>query len=273
MQPKPPTEDAASRIIVSGHQVDVGDTLRAHATEQLEALGQKYFDKAEDATCTFSRTGHGGFACAIRVHSGRGLFFDGEARACRRPRRLRAGARTRRQAAAPPQAGAAGGQAGEPDPRRGTVAGPTAPRPATPISAPPSTTSSRRPTSRSTSCATATSAGARVGLDGLDEPNGSPISAGSSRCPATSRSRWRCATTATSSGPTTRSSATAAASCSRSSHDRDGRLLDLGTKGSGRTPWSRGARRAADAEGRRARGAGHRDARGAGRRHLEDPSA
>ena len=80
MQPKPPTdEDATSRIIVSGHQVDVGDTLRAHATEQLEALGRKYFDKAEDATCTFSRTGKGGFACAIRVHSGRGLFFDGEA--------------------------------------------------------------------------------------------------------------------------------------------------------------------------------------------------
>ena len=72
-------DDTASRIIVSGHQVDVGDTLRAHATEQLEALGQKYFNKAEDATCTFSRTGKGGFACAIRVHSGRGLFFDGEA--------------------------------------------------------------------------------------------------------------------------------------------------------------------------------------------------
>ena len=30
----------------------------------------------------------------------------------------------------------------------------------------------------------------------------------------------------------------------------DGRLLDLGTKGSGTTPWSRMARRAPDAEGR-----------------------
>lgn len=79
MQPKPSSEDIASRIIISGHQVDVGDTLRAHAMDQLEALGRKYFDRAEAATCTFSRTGKGGFGCSIRVQSGRGLFFDGEA--------------------------------------------------------------------------------------------------------------------------------------------------------------------------------------------------
>ena len=47
-----------------------------------------------------------------------------------------------------------------------------------------------------------------------------------------------------------------------------GRLLDLGTKGSGQTPWSRTGRRAADAEGRGARGAGHRHAGGAGRADL-----
>ncbi|MFC7476517.1 HPF/RaiA family ribosome-associated protein [Dankookia sp. GCM10030260] len=79
MKPDPATNDATSRIVISGHQVDVGDTLRAHATEQLDALGHKYFDRAEDATCTFSRTGSGGFGCAIRLHSGRGLFFEGTA--------------------------------------------------------------------------------------------------------------------------------------------------------------------------------------------------
>lgn len=78
MQPRQDSDDPTSRIIVSGHQVDVGDTLRAHATEELEALGHKYFDGAKDATCTFSRTGNGGFGCAIRVHSGRGLHFEGE---------------------------------------------------------------------------------------------------------------------------------------------------------------------------------------------------
>ena len=72
------SDDADSRIIVSGHQVDVGDTLRAHATEELTALGHKYCDGTKGATCTFSRRGHGGFACAIRVHSGRDLHFEGE---------------------------------------------------------------------------------------------------------------------------------------------------------------------------------------------------
>ena len=55
------------------------------------------------------------------------------------------------------------------------------------------------------------------------------------------RSRSRCAITATSSGCTIRTSAMAAASCSPSFADTDGRLLDLGTKGSGQTPYSRTA--------------------------------
>ncbi|RAI57535.1 HPF/RaiA family ribosome-associated protein [Roseicella frigidaeris] len=71
--------DIASRIIVSGHQVAVGEALRDHATEALDDLSRKYFGGAEDIACTFSRTGDGGFGCAIRVHSGKGLHFDGEA--------------------------------------------------------------------------------------------------------------------------------------------------------------------------------------------------
>jgi ribosomal subunit interface protein len=67
-----------SRIIVSGHQVELGEALRAHATEQLRRLSAKYFDGAEDITATFSRTGKSGFGCSLRVHAGRGLFFDGE---------------------------------------------------------------------------------------------------------------------------------------------------------------------------------------------------
>lgn len=72
-------DDTASRIIVSGHQLDVGEALRDHATGQLRSVAQKYFGGADDITCTFSRTGRGGFGCTIRVHSGRGLHFDGEA--------------------------------------------------------------------------------------------------------------------------------------------------------------------------------------------------
>ncbi len=64
-----PPQDAdtseISRITVSGHQVDVGQGLRAYA--------------AEHVAVTFSRTGKGGFGCSIRVHAGRDLYFDGQA--------------------------------------------------------------------------------------------------------------------------------------------------------------------------------------------------
>lgn len=66
------------RIIVSGHQTDVGEALRSHATEQARRLSAKYFNGAEDITITFSPGGKGaGFGCNVRVHAARGLFFDG----------------------------------------------------------------------------------------------------------------------------------------------------------------------------------------------------
>ena len=69
----------APRFTIAGHQMDVGDRLRAHALDGLRDIAAKYFDGAEDASVTFSRTGNGGFGCGIRFHAGRGLFFDGHA--------------------------------------------------------------------------------------------------------------------------------------------------------------------------------------------------
>jgi ribosomal subunit interface protein len=67
------------RIIISGHQTEVGEALRSHAQEQLERLSAKYFNGAEDITATFNRGNKGvGFACNIRVHVGRDMFFDGQ---------------------------------------------------------------------------------------------------------------------------------------------------------------------------------------------------
>ena len=66
-------------------------------------------------------------------------------------------------------------------------------------------------------------------------------------------------------------SATAAASCSRScTTARDGRLLDLGTKGSGRTPWSRGGDGRLTLKGGVRELLASRAAGGARRRHLQD---
>jgi len=73
--------DVGARIVVSGQHVELGEALKNHATEQLRRLSTKYFGKAEDITATFSRAGKSGFGCAIRVHSGRGLFFEGEGEA------------------------------------------------------------------------------------------------------------------------------------------------------------------------------------------------
>ena len=112
---------------------------------------------------------------------------------------------------------------------------------------------------------------ARIGLDGLSDADWIGHFGRFEPLPGSFPSRWRCATTATSSGSTIPSSATAAAfSSPRPATSRDGRLLDLGTKGSGQTPWSRHGRRPADAEGRGARDPRHRDARGARGLHLED---
>ena len=67
----------SSRITVSGHQMDVGEGLRAYAAEQVTEVGSKYFGGVEDVAVTFSRTGKGGFGCSVRVHPGRGMHFDG----------------------------------------------------------------------------------------------------------------------------------------------------------------------------------------------------
>ena len=81
----------------------------------------------------------------------------------------------------------------------------------------------------------------RIGLGDLDPPSGRLISRGSSRSRRISRTRWRCATTATSSTCTTRTLGDGRGFLFAQLATTPGDLLDLGTKGSGKTPWSRGA--------------------------------
>jgi ribosomal subunit interface protein len=47
------------QLTVQGKQMDVGDALRTYVSEKLEDINSKYFNRAIDATVSFSREGHG----------------------------------------------------------------------------------------------------------------------------------------------------------------------------------------------------------------------
>jgi ribosomal subunit interface protein len=66
-------------ISVIGKNLDVGDSLRAHASDNLIEVVEKYFTHAIDATVVFSRDG-GELKADISVHPGpRGLVVQGTA--------------------------------------------------------------------------------------------------------------------------------------------------------------------------------------------------
>lgn len=56
------------QLTVQGKQIDVGDALRAHITEKLEDVNQKYFNHATDATVILSREGHGHALTKAHIH-------------------------------------------------------------------------------------------------------------------------------------------------------------------------------------------------------------
>ncbi len=60
------------QISVTGKQLDVGDSLRAHINESLGATVQKYFGKAIDAAVVLSRDARM-FRADITVHVGKGI--------------------------------------------------------------------------------------------------------------------------------------------------------------------------------------------------------
>jgi len=64
-------------ITVAGKQVDTGDALKVHVTENLASVTKKYFDHALDAQVIFSRN-RSFFTCGITIHAGRGLSVRGE---------------------------------------------------------------------------------------------------------------------------------------------------------------------------------------------------
>ncbi|MCJ8159219.1 ribosome hibernation-promoting factor, HPF/YfiA family [Sphingomonas sp. LaA6.9] len=67
-------------IRVSGHQVDTGDALKAHVSERLNAIADKYFSRALSAQVTFGKGPHDyGFRCDIVAHVMQGVILKGSA--------------------------------------------------------------------------------------------------------------------------------------------------------------------------------------------------
>ena len=56
-------------IRVSGHQVDTGEALRAHAEQRLTAIAEKYAARITSAQVTFGKGPHDhGFTCEILAY-------------------------------------------------------------------------------------------------------------------------------------------------------------------------------------------------------------
>jgi ribosomal subunit interface protein len=63
------------QVLVSGKQIDVGDSLRGHVTATAAAIVERYFDRAIEAHVVFSRERHL-ILSDISVHAGRGLLVQ-----------------------------------------------------------------------------------------------------------------------------------------------------------------------------------------------------
>ncbi|MEY4238185.1 MAG: ribosome-associated translation inhibitor RaiA [Pseudomonadota bacterium] len=66
-------------IRVSGHQIDTGEALQAHAQERLSGIVGKYFSRAISSTITFNRAPAGAFRADIVTHVMQGLVLKGAA--------------------------------------------------------------------------------------------------------------------------------------------------------------------------------------------------
>ncbi|MEI7606747.1 MAG: ribosome-associated translation inhibitor RaiA [Rhodospirillaceae bacterium] len=62
-------------LSVKGKQLDVGDALRSHVAENLNAVVGKYFGRPIEANVVFSRDAHL-FKADISVHVGRGILVQ-----------------------------------------------------------------------------------------------------------------------------------------------------------------------------------------------------
>ena len=54
-------------VKVTGRHIDVGDALRGHVADEVEAIVSKYFDQGLDSSVVFGKRG-AFFECEVAVH-------------------------------------------------------------------------------------------------------------------------------------------------------------------------------------------------------------
>lgn len=68
-------------IRVSGHQMETGSALQDHASDRLNGISEKYFNRALSSTVTFGKAPAGAFACDIVLHVNHGLILKSHGQA------------------------------------------------------------------------------------------------------------------------------------------------------------------------------------------------
>jgi len=68
-------------VRVTGHQVDVGESLRDQAVGRMDAIADKYFSRAIGANVTFSPGPHQDFVCDIVAPVSQGIVLKAHHRA------------------------------------------------------------------------------------------------------------------------------------------------------------------------------------------------
>jgi len=66
---------------VAGHQVETGETLQSRVNERIEAIADKYFDRAITANVTFGKGPYGDFTCEIVAPVPQGVVLKASGRA------------------------------------------------------------------------------------------------------------------------------------------------------------------------------------------------
>lgn len=68
-------------ISVSGHQIETGAALQDHAADRLNAIVEKYFNRALTSQVTFGKAPAGAFSCDIVTHVMQGMIVKSHAEA------------------------------------------------------------------------------------------------------------------------------------------------------------------------------------------------